>query len=558
MQNKFPLLKLCFFSFIATVVCSHAQAQLPIKKVTKNITANTTWHANNIYFLKSKIYVTNGATLTIEPGTVIQGDTSKKGCLIITRGAKIQAVGTPCNPIVFTSSRAPGKRKRGDWGGVLILGYAQINQPGDTAHIEGIDPIPETLFGGGKNPNCGGGDCPNNNDNSGTLQYVRIEFAGVPLAPNNEINGLTMGGVGRGTTIDHIQVSFSNDDSYEWFGGTVNTKYLIAFRGLDDDFDTDNGHSGKHQFLFALRDPNVGDISGSNGFESDNDAGGSLNAPQTSAVFSNATIDAGGDTTNNVNFRRGAHIRRNSHEYIYNSILMGYPAGVLIDGTTTESNVLADTLFASNIVAATQSANWITTTPLDGAVDNLLRNHADNQFYTGNSGVKLSAPYTLGNPKPWPQSASPAVGSANFHHSPLADAWFTPVTYRGAFAVGATHSWMTTWANFTPVNTDYSNGSNQCLQPLTVVEQPVANITTADALVSPNPSKGSFNLGLKGFNANSVNLRVADLNTGKVYFIGKAANNGTTKINVQVPNGNYVIEITDGKNTISRKITILN
>jgi hypothetical protein len=227
------------------------------------------------------------------------------------------------------------------------------------------------------------------------LQYVRIEFAGVPLAPNNEINGLTMGGVGRGTTIDHIQVSFSNDDSYEWFGGTVNTKYLIAFRGLDDDFDTDNGHSGKHQFLFGLRDPNVADISGSNGFESDNDAGGSLNTPQTSAVFSNVTIDAGGDTTNNVNFRRGAHIRRNSHEYIYNSILMGYPVGVLIDGTTTESNVLADTLFASNIVAATQSANWITTTPLDGAVDNLLRNHADNQFYTGNSGVKLSAPYTV-------------------------------------------------------------------------------------------------------------------------------------------------------------------
>jgi hypothetical protein len=112
------------------VVCSHAQAQLPIKKVTKNITVNTTWHANNIYFLKSKIYVTNGATLTIEPGTVIQGDTSKKGCLIITRGSKLQAVGTPCNPIVFTSSRAPGKRKRGDWGGVLILGYAQINQPG--------------------------------------------------------------------------------------------------------------------------------------------------------------------------------------------------------------------------------------------------------------------------------------------------------------------------------------------------------------------------------------------------------------------------------------------
>jgi len=558
MQNKFRLGKLLLLLFITAALCTGVRAQLIIKKITKNVTTNTTWHANTIYFLKDKIYVTNNATLTIEPGTVIEGDTAKKGSLIVTRGAKIQAVGTPCQPIVFTSSKGPGHRKRGDWGGLILLGYAQINPPGDTAHIEGIDPIPETLYGGGKNPNCGGGDCPNNSDNSGTLQYVRVEFAGVALAPNNEINGLTMGGVGNGTTIDHVQVSFSNDDSYEWFGGSVNTKYLIAFRGIDDDFDTDNGYSGKNQFLFGLRDPAVADISGSNGFESDNDAAGSTNLPQTKAVFSNVTIDAGSDSATNLNFRRGAHIRRNSHEYVYNSILMGYPVGVLIDGSNTETNVLADTMFASNIVAATQSVNWITTTPVNASVDDLLRNHSGNQFYTGNAGVKLQAPYSLGNPKPWPQSTSPALGSANFHHAPLTDAWFTPVTYKGAFNSGAGNSWMTTWSNFAPINTDYSNGSNQCLQPLHVVEQPIANISNADALISPNPNKGSFNIEVSGFNTNSVNVRVADLNTGKVYFVGKASNNSATRINVQAPNGNYAVEITDGKNTISRKITILN
>jgi hypothetical protein len=542
----------------ATAICANVMAQLPIKRITKNVTTNTTWHANQIYFLKNKIYVTNNATLTIEPGTVIQGDTTNKGSLIITRGAKIQAVGTPCSPIVFTSSKAPNRRNRGDWGGLILLGYAQINPPGDTAHIEGITPIPETLFGGGLNPNCGGGDCPDNADNSGTLQYVRVEFAGVALAPNNEINGLTMGGVGSGTTIDHVQVSYSNDDSYEWFGGTVNTKYLVAFRGLDDEFDTDNGYSGKNQFLFSLRDPAVADISGSNGFESDNDAAGSSNTPLTRAVFSNVTIDAGSDSATNLNFRRSAHIRRTSHEYVYNSILMGFPTGVLIDGSGTEANVLADTMFADNIVAATRSVNWESTTPVNASVDNLLRNNAGNSFYTGNAGVKLTTPYSLTNPKPWPKSTSPALGAANFNHAVLNDAFFTPVTYAGAFAQGAGNSWMTTWTNWTPVKTDYSNGSNQCAKTFTVVEQPIADVTTVDALISPNPSKGSFNVVLKGFNTSSVNVRVADLNTGKVYFTGKAANNSTTKISIQVPNGNYVVELTDGKNVISRKVSILN
>lgn len=122
------------------------------------------------------------------------------------------------------------------------------------------------------------------------MQYVRIEYPGIALTLNNEINGLTMGGVGRGTTIDHIQVSYSGDDSYEWFGGTVNCKYLIAFRGWDDDFDTDYGYSGKLQYLVALRDPDIADQSSSNSFESDNDGSGTLNEPITSPTWWNVTM----------------------------------------------------------------------------------------------------------------------------------------------------------------------------------------------------------------------------------------------------------------------------
>src|SRR5262249_16991269 len=199
----------------------------PVKKIQGTdtlISSNTTWYTDTVYFLKGHVFVTNHAELTIQPGTVIVGDTIAKGTLIITKGSKIHAIGTALCPIIFSSSKAPGKRSRGDWGGVILLGLAATNNPGGTQYIEGLPASSLTQFGGGASPDT--------HDNSGEMEYVRIEFPGVALAPNNEINGLTFGAVGDGTTIDHVQVSYSNDDSYEWFGGTVNCKYLIAFRGI--------------------------------------------------------------------------------------------------------------------------------------------------------------------------------------------------------------------------------------------------------------------------------------------------------------------------------------
>ena len=337
MQTTSLLKKMTVLSVLAAITLGTVNAQTKPIKVLKNadtlITKNTVWDCDTIYFLGGKVYVSNNAELTIQPGTVITGDTTTKGTLIITRGSKIHAVGTPTCPIVFTSSRGPGRKARGDWGGVIILGNAKINPAGGTAFIEGLNANPLSQYGG-----------TNDNDNSGELSFVRIEYPGVALSPNNEINGLTMGGVGRGTLIDYIQVSFANDDSFEWFGGTVNAKHLIAFRGLDDDFDTDFGYSGKVQFGIVVRDPVVADVSGSNGFESDNDAQSSTNLPQTRAVFSNITVSAGGDTTASVNYRSSAYIRRNSHQYIYNSVMIGFPTGITIDGTTTNSNVQSDTM----------------------------------------------------------------------------------------------------------------------------------------------------------------------------------------------------------------------
>jgi hypothetical protein len=251
----------------------------PNVTISGAITTNTTWTTGNTYLLQGLVYVKNNATLTIQPGVKILGDNTG-AAIIVTRGAKINAVGTATSPIVFTSDKAPGQRNKGDWGGIILLGKGSFNINGGVNYIEGIAQTADTQYGGGATPD--------DNDNSGTLKYVRIEYGGYVYAPNSEINGLTMGAVGRGTTIDYVQVSHVNDDAFEWFGGSVNCKHLVSYRTLDDDFDADNGYNGKVQFGLAIRDPQVADapaVSTSEGFEVDNNASSSSVSPYTSPIF---------------------------------------------------------------------------------------------------------------------------------------------------------------------------------------------------------------------------------------------------------------------------------
>ena len=309
--------------------------------VSANITTNTTWTSGNTYLLVGNISVTPGNTLTIQPGTVIKGDKASKACLIITAGAKIIAQGTPTNPIVFTSNEIA--RNPADWGGVVLLGNGIINTACATCtgttrtnYIEGFaSTFPEILYGG-----------TNNADNSGVMSYCRIEFAGVALSTtaNSELNSLTMGGVGSGTQIDHIQVSFGGDDGFEWFGGAVNAKYLISFRTLDDDFDTDFGFSGRIQFGLVVRDKDLSDGAGdSNGFESDNFSTGLGRLPITNAIFSNITCvgpKRDGLTTLPLGekFERGIYVRRNTAISIHNSIFVGWEKGLHVKDAITFDN----------------------------------------------------------------------------------------------------------------------------------------------------------------------------------------------------------------------------
>jgi hypothetical protein len=452
-----------------TSTTAFALGNKPVITIASNITATTNWTAGTIYVIQGFVNVTSGATLNIEKGTIIKGapkeqdpsGQAKGGTLIIQPGAKINAVGTVDSPIIFTSSKAAGSRNYGDWGGVVLIGKAPTNQPGATAFEGGI---PGTI-----------GTYSDVNDNSGVMQYCRIEFAGIALSnlANSEINGLTLYGVGAGTTIDHIQVSYSGDDSYEWFGGTVNLKNLIAFRGWDDDWDTDWGYSGKVQYGVSLRDPEVADQSGSNGFESDNfNPGAPATAannglPLTSVVFANMSNFVFTGTPSNAAsakgsgpYQSGMHLRRNTSVSIFNSLLYGYPEGLRLDaqpGTTnTLDNATAGNLQLHGVIVANS------TTPVRGfqavtdAQATTFFNTAayKNQIIASADLAKLllnSANFNLTAPNFLPQTGSPLLTGAIWDGKG-ADAFFTKETFIGAFG---TTDWTKGWTNWDPQNANY-------------------------------------------------------------------------------------------------------
>ncbi len=420
------------------------------------ITKDTVLKAENTYILKGLVYIKNNATITIEAGTVIKGAyLDPIGGLVITRGAKIIAKGTADKPIVFTSN-SPNPRS-GDWAGIVLLGKATTNSSfNGTAGLGEIEGGVNNADGDGL---YGGTD---DNDNSGILQYIRIEYAGFAFLPDKEINSLTMGGVGRGTTIDHIETIYAKDDAYEWFGGTVDCKYLIAYKTQDDDFDTDNGFRGRIQFGLVIRDSSIADLSNSEAFESDNDANGSTLAPQTAAIFSNITaIGPLATLSNNGSgyFLAGAQIRRNSAISIFNSVILGWPTGLLIDGSKgryVELNIADSSLRVRNCVIAgcktpvRYAANAGTPSGYTTADALNWYNNAyfGNSILTNVSDAKLVNPFNAQNFDPTPFGTSPLATGGSFT-DPKLQQGFNPVTFRGAVAPGGPDvNWWKGWTVF--------------------------------------------------------------------------------------------------------------
>lgn len=430
------------------------------------------------YTLKGWVYVADGAELTIEPGTVIKGDKQTMAALIVERGGKLIAQGSQSAPIVFTSEAAKGQRKPGDWGGLIICGKAPHNAG-------------ESQIEGGPRTKHGGNDP---HDNSGVLSYVRVEFAGYPFEKDKEINGITFGSVGDGTKVDHLQVSYSNDDSYEWFGGTVNCKNLIAFRGWDDDFDTDNGFSGQVQYGLSVRDARIADVSQSNGFESDNDASGSTAQPYTSATFSNMTfvgpkavdeafdnsnsfINAGSVFPNNGSalglFQSAMQIRRGSRLNCINAVAMGWPIGLILDGEkgdtqqqATNGTIKLQNVWFGNMTCTGSDANKLYKDNFVTGYDSNkkpivdeIRSSFSSTWFLQQAGNRADATTDSWLLQPLaglpgvnivPMTTSPLLGAASF--AGITSSWFDKVNFIGAFG---TDNWTAGWANFDPQNTDY-------------------------------------------------------------------------------------------------------
>ncbi len=532
-----------------------------------SITGTVTLSPTKIYGLSGYVYVQNGGVLKVLPGTVVVGDVpGVNSAIIVNRGGKIIADGTKEKPIVFTSRAPAGQRDRGDWGGILICGRATTNHPGGEAVMEGFpnDPV---------NARFGGGASPDDNDNSGILRYVRIEFGGIALFPNQEINGLTLCAVGRGTTLEHIQVSYSGDDSYEFFGGTVDAKYLIAYNGIDDDFDTDNGFSGRVQFCLGKRFHQIADQSTSQAFESDNDASGSMNLPLTKCIFSNCTLIgpvqdtswSSGSADNQWNrlFGAAADIRRNSRCSILNSVFVGWPFTVEIGGPNAGSTADAashDSMqvrnntfigikggtpgFRNAVPAGTTGfdASWLTS----GANANefITQSGAVSAYASlYDAFVEASNAFT-----PVPMANAPYLNNASFEQRgsvAIADPFFEKVPYRGAFAPDLALRWDAMWSEYDPQNKDYKAEDTTASAVGEYSELSVAK-------VFPQPANAVMHMQFTLQNASTVRIDLVSLLGEELRCVAQdqPCNGGVYECTVgtdELANGQYALRIRSSK-----------
>ena len=508
----------------------------------KNITGTVTLDASKVYLLTSTCVVRSGGKLIIPAGTVIRGAadltaTPKLYALItVERGGMIEVNGTSTNPVVMTSNKAAGSRDRGDWGGLVLCGKA-VNNQGLDVQLEGFNnvAVDNTLgkFGG-----------TDDADNSGVVKYVRIEFAGLAFEPNKEVNSLTMGSIGSGTTIEGVQCSFGNDDGFEWFGGTVSCKKLISYKTTDDDFDSDFGYRGAVQFGIAVRDTAYFDLSWnatsgastSETFESDNDAAGSGKLPLTSALFSNITCVGPVPLDKTYNdltatqkgaFRRGARIRRNSRLSIVNSVFMGYRNFIMFDGDSVlvasgvksgaiseTSNVLRNNFIANTAAASAAGATNTGLAEVDSkntpaAMDAWLRdvknsNKIDDASYV--SGAILVDPKNATAPDFRPVTASKINTLAN---------------YDAAI--------FTKFGKFSSVNTlgDVVMTNAYPVPAVDVVNIELFTVSATEVMVSVSDMSGKVvaSIGLQPLVAggNAIAVPVADLNNG-LYILTVVSN----------------------------------
>lgn len=411
-------------------------------RLNDDITSDTTFKAENVYVIPrlKQLFVKNGATLTIEPGTMIQGE--QGSVLVITRGAKINAVGTKDKPIVMTSAQPTGSKAAGFWGGLLVLGSAPINvnanstPPSTEATFEAFTTaIPEGKFGG-----------TNPHDNSGTLKYVRIEFAGFNFVADREFNNLTLCGVGDATTVDYVQVHGGSDDGVEFFGGTVNVKHLVSSQNQDDGFDTDNGWEGKAQFVIVQNISHPPTLpEATNGYESDNHgtAASYTALPRTLPTVYNVTLI--GDHGYNGVASFAAVFRRGTGGHYFNHIWYGFPKGPEFRDQETLDQLNAGNLEIRNSIffGNDSSASNMPQAQASGDIDETLFINSAHQDQMALDPGLPAAALSKTAPSFKPNAGAPSLtGGA----TPPNDGFFdTSATFIGAIG---TDDWTAGWTAY--------------------------------------------------------------------------------------------------------------
>ncbi|HLA41226.1 MAG TPA: FlgD immunoglobulin-like domain containing protein, partial [Candidatus Glassbacteria bacterium] len=426
------------------VSTAFAQTKPEVTVTDASIVGNVTWSSDTIYVLSGFVFVGDGETLTIPAGTVVKGMPGQgvsASALVVARGGKIYANGTAGAPVIFTAQSDDVEDaadmpldSRGLWGGVILLGRAETNTADSTGHIEGIPTTePRGTYGGSLDT-----------DNSGVMRYVSIRHGGTNIGEGNEINGLTFGAVGSGTTIEHIEVFNNQDDGYEWFGGTVNTKYLVSAFNGDDSFDYDEGFRGKGQFWFAVMSDQSG--IGNLGAEQDGGTVPEDGLPLAIPVLYNATYIGSGAAPGNTENDLALIFRDNAGGKYYNSVFTDFSNYTLqvedlTSGEDSRARLEAGDLVLNNNIWYGFGAGTTWPTMVETAyafVETYMADPANKNTIEDPllRGISRTTDEGL---DPRPKSVSPVFQDVATVPN---DGFFTEVSYRGAFG---TTNWLTGW-----------------------------------------------------------------------------------------------------------------
>lgn len=547
-------------------LCAGAQTTIDITDADLVAGQTYNWTRNNIYVLEGTVFVEDGAILNIEAGTLVKFKPNVSGtepsALIICRGAKIFANGTVNDPIIFTAEiddvsdpNDLGPTDNALWGGVAILGKAATSKNGNSeVNLEGIPTTePRGVYGMPAGQNV-------DNDNSGIMRYCSIRHGGSALTSGSELNGLSLGAVGSGTTLEYIEIYANSDDGIEFFGGTVNLKYAAVAFVEDDCYDWDEAWTGKGQFWFSIQRADVAD----NGWECDGSTPDNV-APFSDPIVYNAThIGSGpGAAAGNAT---GWLLRAGTRGFIANSIVsemknkgievQDRPSNTTTDAyaqlvageLTIKNNLFWNCGTNTNIDMGSTGIIRSTLTSGLGGEDStctFLINHlnTNTNLIQNPQIVNVSrAQDNLLDPRP---SASGAAYTTALASLPAGDPFFTNVTYKGAFAAEAADLWLHNWSTLF---------KNNHLSKVASVESLAA--ASLDFSLAPNPASDEVQVKFMGNGQTSLNI--FNMNGALIQSI-PFNNKGAVSTIVDTRNltkGIYLLMLSNGQSTSSKKLVV--